>query len=194
MSFTRQQYTLIGLFALFFLPLILVMLMRSSFWDYRPAHLKNNGELVHPPVTLDIDESLKGEWLLTYVAPENCDTECLNRIAALRQIYLASGRQQEHLQILVLNAGQPNPDLAAKVASIFADIVYIDSVPAEALNSIKTLNANLQTSSGDPMARQTYILDPLQNVVLAYKIDTNPTDINKDLKQLLKWSKADNVQ
>lgn len=194
MSFTRQQYTLMGLFALFFLPLILVMLMRSSFWDYRPAHLKNNGELVHPPLSLQIDEALKGEWLLTYVAPVNCDTSCLHRIAALRQIYLASGRQQEHLRVLVLNAGQPNPELAKKVTSIFADIIYIDSVPAGVLNSIQSLNADLQNSSGNPTERQTYILDPLQNVVLAYKTDTNPSDINKDLKQLLKWSKADNMR
>lgn len=194
MSFTRQQYTLIGLFALFFLPLILVILMRSSFWDYRPAQMKNHGELVHPPVAVQIDENLKGEWLLMYVAPANCDAPCLDRIAALRQIYLASGRQQEHLQVLVLNAGQANPQLAEKVASIFADIVYIDSVPADVLTPIQALNEDLQTSSGNPLERQTYILDPSQNVILAYKTDTNPTDINKDLKQLLKWSKADNVQ
>lgn len=194
MSLTRQQYTLIGLFAMFFLPLILVMLMRSPFWDYRPENMKNIGELVHPPVSLQIDEELKGEWLLTYIADENCDLPCLDRIAALRQVYLASGRQQEHLQVLVLNAGPPNPELAKKVELIFSDIVYIDSVPEDILKPLQAVNAALQASSGNPLERQTYILDPLQNVVLAYKTDTNPTDINKDLKQLLKWSKADEVQ
>lgn len=194
MSFTRQQYTLIGIFALFFLPLILVILMRSSFWDYRPMQLKNHGELIQPPLALNIAEDLKGEWLLAYVAPANCESSCLDRITALRQIYKAAGRHQEHLQVVVINSGSSNPSLADKVASIYADIEYIDAAPAEALNAFQTLSADLQASSKDPLERLTYILDPMQNVILAYKTDANPTDINKDLKQLLKWSQSDNAQ
>ena len=45
MSLSRQQLTLIGIFALFLGPVILVMLMRSSWWQYQPATLKNNGHL-----------------------------------------------------------------------------------------------------------------------------------------------------
>jgi peroxiredoxin len=194
MSLTRQQYTLLGLFALFFLPLIMVILMRSSYWDYRPAHMKNRGEMVQPPYPLDISEEFKGEWLLMYVTPADCSNACLNQITALRQIYKASGRQQEHLQVVVLNSGSPNPELAKSVEAIFSDISYIDSVPEGVLTSLQTINANLPTSPAKSIDRQTYILDPMQNVILAYKTDTNPTDINKDLKQLLKWSKADNVQ
>ena len=194
MSLTRQQYTLIGIFALFFLPLILVILMRSSFWDYRPPQLKNHGELVQPPLALNIADELKGEWLLTYVAPVNCDTSCLDRITALRQIFKASGRQQEHLQVVVINSGSSNPSLADEVAAIYPGIEYIDSAPAGVLDAFETLSANLQASSNDSLERQTYILDPMQNVILAYKTNANPTDINKDLKQLLKWSKSDNVQ
>lgn len=194
MSLTRQQYTLIGLFSLFFAPVILVILMRSSFWDYRPAELRNSGQLVQPPLALPIADELKGEWLLMYVATQNCADDCLNAITALRQIYKASGRQQEHLQIVVLNTAGANPQLASKVASIYADIVFIASVPSATLDELKQLNAKLQAETGDPGVAQTYILDPMQNVVLAYAADANPSDINKDLKRLLKWSKVDDVQ
>ena len=194
MSLSRQQYTLLGIFAMFFTPLILVMLMRSPFWDYRPAELKNKGQLVQPPLELPIAEELKGEWLLTYVTPEVCEDDCLNAIVALRQIYKASGRQQEHLKILVLNAADTNTELAETIESIFADIVYLEKTPPATLAKLDTLNKQLQTESGNPSATQTYILDPMQNVVLAYTVDTNPSDINKDLKSLLKWSKADEVQ
>lgn len=194
MSFTRQQYTLIGLFTLFFAPLILVILMRSSFWDYRPAELKNNGQLVQPPLALPIADNLKGEWLLMYVAPEDCADDCLNSITALRQIYKAAGRQQEHLKIVVLNAAGSNPQLASKVASIYSGIVFIASTPAATLAELKQLNTKLQSETGNQTVSQTYILDPMQNVILAYTAGANPSDINKDLKRLLKWSKADDLQ
>ena len=194
MSLSRQQYTLIGLFALFFAPLILVMLMRSSYWDYRPAELKNNGQLVQPPLELAISEDLKGEWLLMYVAPEICEDDCLSSIAALRQIYKASGRQQEHLRVVVLNAAGTNPDLASKVSAIYPGIVFQHPASAGTLQALRSLNSQLQAESGNPAAVHTYILDPMQNVILAYTADTFPSDINKDLKRLLKWSKADEVQ
>lgn len=194
MSLTRQQYTLIGLFALFFAPLILVMLMRSPFWDYRPAGLKNKGQLVQPPLALPISEELQGEWLLTYVTPAECGDNCLNSIAALRQIYKASGRQQEHLKILVLNAEGTNPGLAQKIESIYTGIVYMPATPPATLDQLDKLKTELQAKSDSQSVSQTYILDPMQNVILAYTADTSPSDINKDLKNLLKWSKADEVQ
>ena len=57
MSLSRQQITLLGIFALFFGPVILVMLMRSSWWQYQPANLKNEGYLVTPPVHLALNHA-----------------------------------------------------------------------------------------------------------------------------------------
>lgn len=193
MSLSRQQYTLLGLFALFFTPVILVILMRSSFWDYRPAGMENHGQLVQPPLALPIDENLKGEWLLMYVAPETCDESCSNAIMALRQIYKAAGRNQEHLEIVVLNAAGNNPQLGSTVDAIYSDIIYIPSATASTLDELRQLNTRLQAETGNPIAAHTYILDPMQNVILAYTVGSNPSDINKDLKRLLKWSKADDV-
>ena len=194
MSLSRQQYTLLGLFALFFLPLILVMLMRSSFWDYRPAGMKNLGQLVQPPLALPIAEDLLGEWLLMYVAPDSCGDTCLNDITALRQIYKAAGREQEHLTVVVLNEAGNNPQLESKVAAIYAGIVFVPAATRSTLDELDRLSSKLQTETGNPAVTQTYILDPMQNVILAYTAGSNPSDINKDLKHLLKWSKADDVQ
>lgn len=194
MSLSRQQYTLIGLFSMFFAPLILVILMRSSFWDYRPAELKNNGQLVQPPLALSVSQDLLGEWLLMYVAPQVCDDNCISAITALRQIYKAAGRQQEHLQVVVLNQTGNNPQLASKVATIYTGIAYIEPGGNDTFEALSQLNATLQTESDSRSSAQTYILDPQQNVILAYTNEVNPSDINKDLKRLLKWSKADEVQ
>ena len=40
----------------------------------------------------------------------------------------------------------------------------------------------------EPENIHTYILDPMRNVILAYRDGANPADLHKDLKQLLKWA------
>ena len=57
MSLSRQQLTLIGIFALFLGPVLLVILMRSSWWQYQPSGMKNQGYLVQPPITLPLDKT-----------------------------------------------------------------------------------------------------------------------------------------
>ena len=57
MSLSRQKLTLIGIFALFLGPVILVMLMRSDWWQYQPAGMQNKGFLVQPPVRLALDRA-----------------------------------------------------------------------------------------------------------------------------------------
>ena len=54
MSMTRQQITLLGIFALFLAPVLLVVMMRSSWWQYQPEKFKNRGQLVQPPVQLPV--------------------------------------------------------------------------------------------------------------------------------------------
>ena len=101
MSLSRQQLTLLGIFALFFGPLLLVMMMRSSWWQYQPSGLKNQGQLVQPPVTLSLNqtEAIDGKWLILYVLDQPCDQGCIESVTALRQIHRAAGRNGEHLAI-----------------------------------------------------------------------------------------------
>ena len=74
MSLSRQQFTLLGIFALFLGPVILVILMRSSWWQYQPAGMKNQGHLVQPPVPLALEttQAIDGKWLILYVLEQEC--------------------------------------------------------------------------------------------------------------------------
>ncbi len=189
---TRQQITLVGIFALFLAPLLLVLMMRSSWWDYQPGELKNLGQLVQPPARLP-PGSLRpeGKWLLLYVLPGTCERKCMDDVTFLRQIHKATGRQGQHLAIVILNANKADSELQFRIESIYQEFTYIADPPAETLTALARINAALGAENGREEDIRTYVVDPMLNVILAYRTDANPNDISKDLKRLAKWSRQD---
>jgi hypothetical protein len=187
MSLSRQQYTLLGIFALFLGPVLLVILMRSSWWQYQPSGLKNNGHLVQPPVHLSIEQtdSIDGKWLILYVLDQPCDQDCIDNVTALRQIHRATGRNGEHLAIALLSNAPVDSALQSRLETIYPEFSFVVDSKHAALGTLESINSGITTDSGDI---STYVLDPLLNVILAYRSSANPTDIHKDLKRLLKWS------
>ena len=193
MKLTRQQLTLLAIFALFLAPLLLVMIMRSPWWEYQPAGLKNHGRLVQPPVRLPVIKAVEGKWLLLYVISGPCERKCTDTITSLRQIHKAAGRQQEHLAIVIMNKAGADPELKTRIESIYAGLYVITDTSITTIANLEKINAGLRSPGDVPDSIHTYVLDPMHNVILAYGDETNPNNINKDLKRLLKWSKQDNV-
>ena len=187
MSLSRQQLTLIGIFALFFGPLLLVMLMRSSWWQYQPSGLKNKGHLVQPPVHLSLEQTqgMEDKWLNLYELDQPCEQTCTENVTALRQIHRAVGRHAEHLAIVLLDNNETEADLRTRLEAIYPGFNLIADRQKTALSTLQTIDTGITPNATDI---QTYILDPMHNVVLAYQNSADPTDIHKDLKRLLKWS------
>jgi len=190
MSLSRQQLTLIGIFALFFGPLLLVMLMRSSWWQYQPSGLKNRGQLVQPVVQLSLDrpQAIADKWLILYVLDQPCDQGCIENVTALRQVHRAAGRNGEHLVIALLSDPQVSPELRARLEVIYPGFVFLMDSKQASLNALENINTSLATAKPDMGDVHTYVLDPMLNVILAYPNGADPSDIHKDLKRLLKWS------
>jgi cytochrome oxidase Cu insertion factor (SCO1/SenC/PrrC family) len=190
MSLSRQQYTLIGIFALFLGPVILDMLKRSSWWQYQPAGLKNHGQLVQPPIQLSLNtsEALDRRWVILYMLEKTCDRVCIERVTSLRQIHKAAGRNREHLSVVLLGQDLPDPAQRAALEAIYPQFIWATDSQHVALDSLAIINTKLNPDSAQANTIHTYILDPMLNVILAYGADTEPNDIHKDLKRLLKWS------
>ena len=195
MSLSRQQITLLGIFALFMGPVILVMLMRSSWWQYQPAGLKNHGHLVQPPVHLPLTQApaIDGKWLILYALEQPCDQKCIEDVSVLRQIHKATGRKSEHLAIVLLSKTDVDSILRSRLELIYPKFQFITDSSATILATLDTVNEDVAASTGDSNAIHTYILDPMFNVILAYGASANPNDIHKDLKRLLKWSDQENT-
>ncbi|MDH3903024.1 MAG: hypothetical protein OES90_07365 [Xanthomonadales bacterium] len=190
MSLSRQQLTLLGIFAMFFGPLLLVMMMRSSWWQYQPSGLKNQGLLVQPPITLSLNqtEALEDKWLILYVLDQPCDQGCIDNVTALRQIHRATGRNGEHLAIALLSSTLPDPVLRSRLEEIYPAFNFIADSSQNALSALEAINSGFTVAGPELTDIHTYILDPMFNVVLAYPASADPTDIHKDLKRLLKWA------
>ena len=190
MSLSRQQITLLGIFALFFGPVILVMLMRSSWWQYQPANLKNEGYLVTPPVHLALNRSqgIDGKWLILYVLDQPCDQACIDHVTALRQIHRASGRDRDHLAVVLLVTDPVDTGLWSRLESIYPEFKLVTDAATTASETLAIANTRVADDTGGSGSIHTYVLDPMLNVILAYGAKTNPNGVHKDLKRLLKWS------
>jgi len=190
MSLSRQQLTLLGIFALFFGPLLLVMMMRSSWWQYQPGGLKNQGLLVQPPVKLSLNqtEAIDNKWLILYVLDQPCDQGCIENVTALRQIHRAAGRNAEHLAIALLGSSRTDPALRSRLEEIYPAFNFMVDTDQTALGTLEIINSGITAANPASDEIHTYILDPMLNVILAYPSSADPTDIHKDLKRLLKWA------
>ena len=207
MSMTRQQITLLGIFGLFLAPVLLVVMMRSSWWQYQPEKFKNRGQLVQPPVQLPVGpvqadspdqdgnkslaSAINGKWQLLYVMPEICERKCTDDIVTLRQIHKAAGRQGKHLSIVILNTNKTGSEIQSKIESIYLEINFVANPPAETLATLAQISAGLESGAKRSSHVRTFVVDPMLNVMLAYGEDANPGDISKDLKRLLQWSRQD---
>jgi hypothetical protein len=190
MSLSRQQFTLIGIFALFMGPVLLVILMRSSWWQYQPSGMKNQGYLVQPPVHISLEqtENIKGNWLIVYVLDQPCEQTCIDNVTATRQIHRAAGRQAGQLAIVLLSETPVEPALRSKLESVYPEFSIVAEPGEPVFTALSVINDAMLLENGESGSARTYILDPMLNVILAYGADTNPGDLHKDLKRLLKWS------
>lgn len=207
---TRQQVTLLGIFALFLTPVLLVLMMRSSWWQYQPEKFENRGQLVQPHVQLPVGptqagvpdqdgnkplaSTTNGKWLLLHVMPENCDRKCTDDIVTLRQIHKAAGRQGKYLSIVILNTNKAGSEIQSEIESIYLEMNFVANPPAETLATLAQISAGLESGAERPNHIRTFVVDPMLNVILAYGEDANPGDISKDLKRLLQWSRQDTDQ
>ena len=196
MNLSRQQLTLVGIFALFFAPVLLVMLMRTSWWQYQPAGLKNQGFLVQPPVHLALDQTqgLDGKWLLLNVLDHPCAQACIDSVTNLRQIHRAAGRKSKYMAVVLLSTGQIDPALRTRLESIYPEFNFVADSAGRNIAILAKINTLTNTANGGSNEFQSYILDPMLNVILAYGVGSHPNDMHKDIKRLLKWSDQENTR
>ncbi len=190
MSLSRQQLALLGIFALFIGPVLLVILMRSSWWQYQPSALRNNGYLVQPPVPLPLTrtEELDGKWMILHVLEQPCDQVCIDRATMLRQTHLAAGRNGQHLAIVILVRTPVEPGLQSRLGSIYSQFNIISDTTPTAFQILSDIDQQASAVTPDSTSTHSYVLDPMNNVILAYSDSAEPGDMHKDLKRLLKWS------
>ena len=186
----RGRAALIGLAALFFLPLL------GSFYLYyiggwRPEGGTNNGELISPalPLTaITLNERdgttpsqtlLQDKWSLIYIGDGRCDKACQNALWTIRQTRLLLAEDMDRVQrIFIADEACCNDAFLEREHPGLEVITVEDDVTRQWLGQFPR----------DPAVPYVYIVDPLGNLMMRFDTRENPKGLLKDLEKLLKLS------
>lgn len=175
----KSRLTLLLIVAMFFSSFGIAAFLRFTGWT--PAHGKNYGQLLEPPIDLSAVTLLRADgspyawepnqnrWRFIVVPAKDCASACVRVIDQLHRLWLTQGRKADQIDVLWfgeipkdaprfrrLVAMQPSAALA-----VLPDVAHADAVPM-------------------------YLADPSGFVALHYPAGFDPALVKKDLGKLIK--------
>lgn len=189
----RSRLGLIGLAALFFVPLAVSFLLYYGT-SWRPSGGTQHGELIQPPRPLPQialepvaggpprEDGLRGAWHLVYLAPVDCGRDCLDSLVTTRQVRLALDKDMTRVRRVYLYPGDSGP--APALAAEHPDLWLASLAGAGGA----TLAAEFPGSAAAGEPGRWFLVDPLGNLMMAYPPGFTPKGLLKDLERLLKLS------
>lgn len=188
--------TLILVVSLFLLPVVLATGLYVSGWRPTGKNLAH-GELVQParPVgDADLKDSdggsfrlstLRGKWVLVYLAPLPCTEACQNSLHTMQQVRLAQGRDAPRVE-RVLIASNAGGDMLRTITRQYPGLLAASG----ARTTLQSLAGEFVSHQGTALTvpGRVYLIDPIGNLVLSYAPDADPSGIRKDLARLLRLS------
>lgn len=176
----RNRTLLVAIAVLFLGSFVVAGLLRFSGW--RPAQMKNNGELLQPygdlralrPVLEDGGRYAWNPgartWRIAVAPPANCGAPCVELARELDVVWQLFGRNAAHVELLWF--GAPPPDAKRNAAT-------------RVLRADPALRAQLPRVD-DPAGVPVYVIDPNGFVVLRYAPGFDLAHLRTDVARLLK--------
>lgn len=177
------------LIALFVVPLIIAIILYVNRDNLPSRGTVQHGELIHPAEPINeiqilsaqnITKSLKdvtGKWTYLFYSPKGCGLECEATLFKLRQAKIATGRDANRIQLMiVLDSKQLERNIAMRNKSIsVGQLIKLELESAPGVN--KALEQGV-----------TYLIDPFGNMMMRYDKTSTSRGMLKDIKKLLKLS------
>lgn len=186
----KNKLTLIALFALFFTPMLVAVVLHSEWVDWRAAPEKAHGELITPVIALgefdhpdaggtprDLDDLL-GRWQLVFFKRQSCAGDCLETATLMHNIRLAQDRRQDDVGLVMLSARELAPETRRRITDLDAAWLVFDGEAGRALA------ARLP----EPVDGSLYIVDPEANIMERFGPGSDLNGVRKDLDRLLTWT------
>lgn len=177
---SRNRLVLIAIFAVFFGAFAFAGILRFSGW--RPAGMKNHGELLDPPGDLRaLSPALvtggtyrwnpvERIWRIAVAPPADCGEPCVSLANELDLVSQLFGRDGDRVHILWIGGA---PDVAQKMR----DTRELRDDPA--------MRHGLPRVD-DPAGIPVYVIDPNGFVILRYAPGFDPSHLRQDMSRLLK--------
>ena len=130
--------------------------------------------------TLQTD-ALTGNWTLVTAGSSQCDELCEKNIYYLRQVIRLMGEERERIRrLFVLTDVDQLPEFTSRIEAYGS----MDVVAGSSADKNSLLES--MTNEGASPENRIFIIDPQGNLMMVYEPDSNPVDIAKDFKRLLK--------
>ena len=174
---------LILLASLFLLPIVASLLA----YLYHPEPTANYGELLLPPSAVTTHSfarmsggsfdfsQLRGRWILVASDSGVCPAACVAKLAAMRQVRLALGRNAGRVERVFVVDDLAAPNRAALAA--------FEAMPV----ALTPTGLALPPGAGNDRA-YIYLVDPRGNVMLRWPAKPEMKRMHRDLERLLKAS------
>jgi hypothetical protein len=177
---SRNRLVLVAIFAIFFGALALAGILRFSGW--RPAGMKNHGELLQPPGDLRAVtptlltggtyrwHPVERIWRIVVAPPADCGRPCVALAKQLDLVTQLFGADADRVHILWIG-NAPDAFLKTRAARGLRD----DPALRRGLPRVDDL-------AGVPV----YVIDPNGFVILRYAPGFDPSHLRQDMSRLLK--------
>ncbi|VAW51747.1 hypothetical protein MNBD_GAMMA06-1518 [hydrothermal vent metagenome] len=189
----RNPYTVWFVVLAFAAPVALAYII---FFFVDVKSFVNHGELLNPIVHV-ADFKLENEngeiipkakltykWRLISFLSSDCDQQCETRLYDVRQIHTSLGKNQHRLIRMFIHLQPPNSQLSKLIKETHQGVIqtYGD---AQTIRDV--LGKNIREDSGI-MNNETYIMDPMGNIMMRFTQEQPSKEFLHDLKKLLKAS------
>ena len=113
----------------------------------------------------------RGRWLMVWVGPAECNTDCREQLWQMRQVRLTTGRERDRVERLWLVTDGGQPILRDEEQGLWVVRIQLDQ-------------------SGAWQPNQVHLVDPLGNLMMRFPLKADPQGMKKDLMKLLKASRV----
>jgi hypothetical protein len=175
----RSRTVLILLFAMFLAPILVALLMQSTWFHVTFQPTRNFGELLQPVVPVPLGNAqqpgkatqAEAVWTLLYLPPETGTNTDIVRL--LQQVRLTQGRNQDRVKLELISGAVSTVDAIWRT---------------QALSSAELIELRRKLGVGAEGA--VLILDPFRNAMMRHPGLIDGTKLRKDLARLLRASQA----
>lgn len=189
----RNPYTVWFVVIAFIAPVVLAYIM---FFFVDVKSFVNHGEILKPIVhvasfklkdennELIPQDVLTYKWRLISFLGKDCDEQCETRLYDTRQIHTLLAKNQHRLMRMFVHLEPAGDSLNKLIEQTHPNVIHVNG-DADAI--IDALGANVREGAGI-MNNETYIMDPMGNVMMRFTQDQPNKEFLFDLKKLLKAS------
>jgi hypothetical protein len=109
----------------------------------------------------------------------------MEAILGLRQVHRAAGRNQLRIRIALLHDGKESD----RLQRLYDAFYLLESPGGELWRMLESVASGAQPPA--PARGGSFLVDPLGNIMMFYAPGSDSSDLSRDLKRLLTWSKLD---